>query len=512
MNLKINLQTLNQLTIIYIALPLFIFLAGWLKPYIAIITFALFMYAIYCGYFKNKKFGCKNLLNNRTALIMILIISFLWCYFAGIGGFWYQSADHHWRNAIFRDLINYDWPVHYKNLNVTLVYYIGFWLPSALIIKAISLFCNISRHLSFFIGNEILLIYGAIGVFLVFTNILFALKIKKYSKILLAILIFVFFSGMDIVGASFPFFYDASFTFKDLHLEWWSYIGQYSSNTTVLFWVFNQGIYAWLITLMFYNNRKKVENYGLLALLCFFCAPLPFIGLAILLIAYFIRNLFAEYKKNRVFEYFKKIFSIQNIVSIIFITPIIFLYFYSSVTAMESVGSSGAGHYRALWQFWAILCMFIYFIFLEAGAYLISIYKQYKKTFMYYVVFAYLFVCPIIMMEKKVDFCMRTTIPMLVMLVLLIMRFLFRKYNFKKYKIRYLLLCLFLILGSVTPIFEFSRGVKGVIENKTVFESADGLRSLENIISYDKYGNLRSGNFVAEFPEEKLFFKYLSKK
>ena len=107
---------------------------------------------------------------------------------------------------------------------------------------------------------------------------------------------------------------------------------------------------------------------------------------------------------------------------------------------------------------------------------------------------------------------MRTTIPMLVMLVLLIMRFLFRKYNFKKYKIRYLLLCLFLILGSVTPIFEFSRGVKGVIENKTVFESADGLRSLENIISYDKYGNLRSGNFVAEFPEEKLFFKYLSKK
>ncbi|MBQ4179122.1 MAG: hypothetical protein II598_05220, partial [Elusimicrobia bacterium] len=75
-----------------------------------------------------------------------------------------------------------------------------------------------------------------------------------------------------------------------------------------------------------------------------------------------------------------------------------------------------------------------------------------------------------------------------------------------------LLLCLCLLLGSVTPVFEFSRGFKMVSENKTVFESADRLRSLENIISYDQYGNVRSGNFVAEFPKEKIFFKYLSKK
>lgn len=512
MNLKINLQTLNQLTIIYVSVPLLVFLATWLKPYIALISFILFVYAIYCGYFKNKNFVCKNLLNNRTVFIMLIVISVLWCYFSGIGGFWYQSFDHNWRNAIFRDLINYDWPVHYKNLNVTLVYYVGFWLPSALIVKIISLFCHFSNHLLFFIGNEILFVYGAIGLFLVFVNILFALKIKKHNRALLAMFIFVLFSGMDIVGALFPFFYDTSFVFKQLHLEWWSYIGQYSSNTTVLFWVFNQGIPAWLIVLMFYNNRKKIENYGILALLCFFCAPLPFIGLAVLLISYFIKNLFSEYKKNKISEYVKKIFSVQNIVSIIFITPIIFLYFVSSVTAVTGGGSGGTGHYRALWGFWAIACMFVYFIFLEACAYLIPIYKQYKSTFIYYVVFIYLFMCPIVMTGKKVDFCMRTTIPMFIILVLLIMRFLFRKYNFKKYKIRYLFLCLCLILGSITPIFEFTRGIKGVITNKTVFESADGLRSLENIISYDQYGNVRSGNFVAEFPKEKTFFKYLARK
>ena len=511
MDLKINLQTLNQLSIIYISLPLLTFLATWLKPYIAIISFILFMYAIYRGYFKDKEFNCKSLLNSRKVFIIAFIISLLWCYFSGMGGFWYQSNDYHWRNAIFRDLINYNWPVYYKTINVAMVYYIGFWLPAALIVKIISFFQPLSKYLSFFIGNELLFIYGTVGLFLVFTNILFALKVKRYSKVLLAILIFVLFSGLDIVGAVTPVFYDTTVVFKKLHLEWWSYIGQYSSNTTVLFWVFNQGIPAWIITLMFYNNRKKIENYGILALLCFFCAPLPFIGLSVLLISYFIKNLFVEYRKNKIFNYLKKTFSAQNIVTVIFITPIIFLYFISNITAAATI-SGASVHHQVFWKFWAIACMFIYFIFLEALVYLLPLYKQYKKTIMYYVVFVFLVLCPILMSGKKVDFCMRTPIPIFVILSLFVMRFLFRKYNRKRFKMRYLFLCLCLLLGSITPIFEFSRGFKIVSENKTVFESADQLRSLENIINYDQYGNVISGNFVAEFPEEQIFFKYLSKK
>ena len=116
MNLKINLQTLNQLSIIYISLPLLIFLATWLKPYIAIITFVLFVYIVYCGYFKNKEFNYKNLLNVKGVFIITIAMSLVWCYFSGMGGFWYQSDDYHWRNAIFRDLINYDWPVYYKSI------------------------------------------------------------------------------------------------------------------------------------------------------------------------------------------------------------------------------------------------------------------------------------------------------------------------------------------------------------------------------------------------------------
>ena len=157
MNLKINLQTLNQITIVYVALPLIIFLITWLKPYIAIISFLLLIYAIYLGYFKNEKFNVLKLINNRVFIYTILLFAFLWCYFAGLGGFWYQSNDHHCRNAIFRDLINYSWPVYYKTIDVAMVYYIGYWLPSALFAK---IFLFVSPSFSFFIGNVFLLFYS----------------------------------------------------------------------------------------------------------------------------------------------------------------------------------------------------------------------------------------------------------------------------------------------------------------------------------------------------------------
>ena len=73
-------------------------------------------------------------------------------------------------------------------------------------------------------------------------------------------------------------------------------------------------------------------------------------------------------------------------------------------------------------------------------------------------------------------------------------------------------LCLCLIVGSVTPIFEFSRGVLGVLYQKTIFASADEMKSLEDGTRYDSAGRLTNGNFLAEFPKEKIFFKYLARK
>lgn len=49
--------------------------------------------------------------------------------------------------------------------------------------------------------------------------------------------------------------------------------------TTCLFWVFNQTVVPWLMTLCVLNE-KSVENYALLGLLALPFGPLPFVGLA----------------------------------------------------------------------------------------------------------------------------------------------------------------------------------------------------------------------------------------
>ena len=101
---------------------------------------------------------------------------------------------------------------------------------------------------------------------------------------------------------------------------------------------------------------------------------------------------------------------------------------------------------------------------------------------------------------------------MLVILCLLVTKILFRNYNLKRAKIRYLFLCVCLIVGSATPIFEFSRGVINVIERKTIYATADELKSLEYNIGYNAAGKISESNFLAEFPKEKIFFKRLARK
>ncbi len=504
MKLKINLQTLNRLTIIYAGLPLLIFLLGWLKPYFAMIAALLLIWAVYAGYFKN----CNGFtfISDRKIIWLLIAIAFVWCWLAGLGGFWYQSWDHNCRNAIFRDLINYSWPVYYKSADVAMVYYIGYWLPSALVA---TIFTNVSDLFSFFVGNVVLLAYSVFGVFLVFCHLLKAVKAKNISKILIALGIFILFSGMDAVGAAYPIFYDAKQAFRTLHLEWWScFVGQYSSMTTVLFWVFNQGIPAWLMTMMFYNNRKDITNFGVMALLCFFLAPMPFAGLALFMTCYLIKYFVSAYKRKEINLYISKIFSVQNIISVLFIMPIIFLYFVSngSVSGMQSISNVPYGKIYFMYY----IVMFVWFFFLEAGINLLFIYKRYKYNMLYYICFVSLLLCPLIKVGDGADFCMRASIPALVLLCVMIIKFLFGKFNYKQHTFSYLFLILSLLLGSITPATEFIRGIKDVVEHKEIYRTEDNIKTFEGKVGYDENGNLMNSNFVTDYTDKK-FFEYLAK-
>lgn len=179
---------------LYLALPTATFLFGWLKPLYAIImviSLIISMYRAVQDFEKVELFKDSNpLVRNagaKTLIIMIVVI--VWVGFSGIGGFSFQNSDFTLRNAVFRDLISFQWPVIYSYPNQEgfipysgheggLVYYLSYWLPAALV----------GKYFGWQIANIALYFWTVIGVLL--TLYLFFRYEKRSPIILTFILIF----------------------------------------------------------------------------------------------------------------------------------------------------------------------------------------------------------------------------------------------------------------------------------------------------------------------------------
>ena len=129
-----------------LAIPFIVFAIGFLKWYWAVVAVVATLACVWLGAFaKNKNSqeskvvsvvdSEKKISVKKWIFILLIVIAAIWVWQSGIGGFWAQSKDYPWRNAIYRDIVLRDWPVYYKLYDSALVYYIAFWLPPALIGK-----------------------------------------------------------------------------------------------------------------------------------------------------------------------------------------------------------------------------------------------------------------------------------------------------------------------------------------------------------------------------------------
>ena len=160
---EIGSAAIYKAACIYLSLPLFIFLGGWLDggwAALFLLLTATAFYKMYTGIScqthldastqTSADISCKTNAGisadeavnipspfgiGRGTALGLLALAAGWCFFAGIGYFYYQSFDYHFRNAVFRDLISYDWPVFYDKADTPLVYYMGFWLVPAALAK-----------------------------------------------------------------------------------------------------------------------------------------------------------------------------------------------------------------------------------------------------------------------------------------------------------------------------------------------------------------------------------------
>lgn len=489
-----QIKMLYRATYIYLALPLFIFVASWLDYGIASIMCLLFITGFYYLY-SNIKEEKLNLCLNKNEAISAFIIALIWCFCAGIGYFYYQSFDYHFRNAVFRDLINYPWPVFYDKADTPMVYYMGFWLVPAFLTKICALF-GFSQNTLFLTGNILLLLYAALGTLLIFLHLFYALKTKNTKQMLVATLLFMFFSGADIIGYLFFKGGEQPFTY---HLDWWAFSLQYSSFATGMFWVFNQFIPTALGTLLIYNE-KNICHFGFLLPLVLFLAPYPALGLGILMFVFALVQLIqAKNKKKFIGDSF---FSIDNIIGIFWLLPLVCLYF--------STNSNGVGKLWYVFDYTTPLRL-VLFMILEFLLFALILFKPYHKNTFFVTAVSLLIIIPFFRYDQQNNFCMRVSLPALIILAICTLEFVFTNFKKPQYKKRWLLLVILLVLGMPTAMMEFYRGWHTIAEIGKVKLVRDGLYTLNqrNVIM-PEFGYRANHQFSAADYKNDIFWQYLA--
>lgn len=555
---------IKKLAFAFLALPLFLFLIFFVRLYISIpIVLILILVLILSG--KRKNVGTRKVEEsdgvriNLWLLVLIGVIVLIWCYLGGQGGFFYQTKDWFARNAVFRDLIRYAWPPYYDVTDSILCYYVGHWLPSAIIGRAIFLISG-NLDLAWTIGNILQGLWTALGCFISILLLIVYLKPHKTRFIIGAVLLMIFFSGLDIVG----WLKDGK-TVADIlttqHLEWWQWYPQlqFSSNTTCLYWVFNQSTAAWVGTLCFLNE-KDTSNYGFIITCCMISSILPCIGMAFILFIMILCRLYRFIRERKIGMFLKELFSVQNILFIVLAVPILFLYYSMNTTlnnnAMQeihvmpykkiavfcigafvllilfiamSIVQRKKGMNKRLGLFVGLAAVtfsfalsgvlgsnlelrYFWFLVLEAGVYYAFLFPNAYNEPIYYISACSLIIIPAIQIGTNSDFCMRASIPGLIILMALcgkkLVQDLDDKQTNNKKAIKtitsYILIAV-LVVGMVTPAVEIWRGVHNCIQEGTVMLPSDDYYTMNR---YDDEGKI-SGNFVSIHYRNTIFYNYI---
>lgn len=532
-SLKVYYNYLRTTSLYLITVPILIFAVGWLKWYFA----ALFILsAVICLFFamnSSSKSPAKYIQIKVSTLLLIAFIALVWTWLSGIGGFWAQSRDYPWRNAIFRDLILRDWPVHYTNPDGYLSYYIGYWLLPAVFGKFAYTICA-DEIWAFRIGNTALALWSVILIFLLFLLLISLFNVKGSKKQIFVAISFVFFSGLDLLGSIEPLGANL------YHLEWWADYWQYSSFTTCLFWVFNQAVIPW-ICIALLLQEKDVSSFVHIGIMCLFCGPFPFIGYFIYAISLGFIYLIKAVKYHKIIDFIKKIFSVQNIVCALIIFPFIAAF----LLANDAI--SGKGNIRLnndniivlseystdsqsvetetlsiveridLNSSMPMVGKYLAFVFLEFGIFAILVFRKEYKNPVFYVTLITLLLFPFLKMGRQADFPMRASIPAIFMMYVFVVRFILSEKECIKQKgsakrILYIVLILCLFIGAATPGVEIYRGCRQISLKGFDNPMEDFLYTLGSDGPYSRQGTkYYLGNFGTNSPNEKFFFVYMSK-
>ncbi len=213
-----------------------------------------------------REFGVRP-----AAIGAIVVLALAWTAIAGVGHFFYANLDWITRDAVLRDLTATAWPPTYGrdgDFSLILRAPVGYYLPAAVV----------GWLAGPGVGDFALYLWTALGfaLFLCAVTSLFATRRQR----VMAVILMIAFGGMDLVGYVLALGTVPSW---DTHLEWWAGFAQYSSNSTLLFWVPNHALPAWLGTMLILRLWRQPELARIapmMAAVIPLWAPLAAVGLA----------------------------------------------------------------------------------------------------------------------------------------------------------------------------------------------------------------------------------------
>jgi len=270
-------DALRSLSIVYIAVPNLIFLLGWLW----------WPYALACGtalcvaVARVIQAGPEGERPTRThdwrLYAWIGVLFFAWLSMSGIGGFGYQNSDWRFRNSALRALIETPWPaaVSVGGSDRLLVSYIAYYLPAALVGKL----GEFAIGRGWWLANVALWLWSLAGAGLALAWLM--RLARNYSAV--PVVLLIAFCGVDLLG-------------------WWLTLGKlpsagdeigiwgrllkyqflYPGFTAQLYWIPHQALAAWIVLpLILYDGiaQRTSRNLVLLGAITVLWSPFVTLGL-----------------------------------------------------------------------------------------------------------------------------------------------------------------------------------------------------------------------------------------
>jgi hypothetical protein len=435
------LPLLDRLVIAYLALPLAIFLVGWLQVWAALPLLACLAYGLR-SLFARTATGLQIVPVTRLHLIVAIVAGLAWTYFGGTAHFVFSNTDWYVRDAVLHDLVVSQWPVgygpvdgHVSMLRAPLAYY----LPAASVGKFAGLY---AAHLT-------LAAWTAFGTSLFLLQVL-SLTPSRAGVAILVVMIVVFFSGLDIIGNLINFgprF--LALWHIDNHLEWWAGSYQYSSMTTQLFWVPNHALSGWLTIGLLCRDRKGTPLDTVLPLVIVASAlwsPLTTLGV----VPYVVWKLVAAMVRDRSLGLaHPRAWAPAMIVGVV-IAGYLTLDL-ANIPKGWTVGNSPARLVDSLLRQ-------AQFFLLEAGLIGFAILALHRSS-QILLALVILAILPMALFGPGNDLVMRGSIPSLVVLMIGACLAFIAKTPDPHGRLRKVALAALLIMGAVTPIQEFARAV-----------------------------------------------------